>query len=379
MSGGRVAALAVAAAAQAAAASAAPSSSAQSSVALSSAAPAPSAGSKPPRKAASAEALSGGAGKVLLTITRTTTPGALVDLSIARTAAHELSISQPGTDGALVDVHIRGGSSRTAAAAKSGISNQVEKPPKAAQSGKADKVDKAPKQPVTVALPKPPSAAGVVVAKVPLSEPARLDATEIAACQVAQESDEGSARVAEACRLAGLESAHFWRVRADYYEQDLPWRRDVLGASSVQQLCKSMIMENTKLSEEEAAASGRLKYVCFVVQYAGAKLQKEKMHDAVRALEGPNAVGKKQYSVRMVSQEVSDRLSGFEHNAVTPVGMRTPVPVLLSHKLKAIPEGRLWMGGGHPDVKLRLDVAELVTKLQSAGHFPSFADLTEAD
>jgi len=225
--------------------------------------------------------------------------------------------------------------------------------------------------------PKKPSAAGITATKVPLSEPPKLDAAEIAACQVAQEKDPDSSRVADACTKTGLSSAKFWRVRSDYYDQELPWRRDVLGAASVQQLCKSMIMENTKLTAEEAAAAGRIKYVCFTLQYAGGKLNKEKMHDAVRTMEGKNAVGKKQYSIRMVSQEVSDQLSGFPHNAVTPIGMTTPVPVLLSSKIKALPDGQMWMGGGHQDVKLRLDVAEFVTKFESAGRFPTFADLTD--
>ena len=110
---------------------------------------------------------------------------------------------------------------------------------------------------------------------------------------------------------------------------------------------------------------------------AGAKLNKEKMHDAVRRMEGKNASGKKQYSIRMVSQEVSDALSGFPHNAVTPIGMVKEVPVLLSDKIKTLPEGKLWLGGGEPDLKLRIDVAEFASKFVSAGQPPVFADITE--
>ena len=234
----------------------------------------------------------------------------------------------------------------------------------------------------TLAAPTAPpkaSAAGVTVARVPLDELPKLNAAEIAECQVAQEVTPVQARVMDEARRLGLSSAMFWRVRSDYYEQLLPWRRDVLGASSVQQLCKSMIMENTKLTPEEAAAAGRIKYVCFVLQYAGSKLHKEKMHDAVRAMEGAKAVGKKQYSIRMVSPEISDSLSGYPHNAVTPLGMAHPVPVLLSHKLKSLPDGQLWLGGGEVDLKMRVDVTELVTKLvyEQAGRPPSFADITE--
>ena len=83
------------------------------------------------------------------------------------------------------------------------------------------------------------------------------------------------------------------------------------------------------------------------------------------------------YSLRMVSQETSDVLSGFEHNAVTPIGMATPVPLLLSDKIKALPEAQVWLGGGEVDLKLRLDVAELLTKFSPAGRPIEFADVLE--
>ena len=131
------------------------------------------------------------------------------------------------------------------------------------------------------------------------------------------------------------------------------------------------------MSLEQAHAAGRVKYICVVLQYAGAKLQKEKLTDVVRRMEGKNAVGKKQYSIRMVAQDVSDALSGFAHNAVTPLGMTHPLPVLLSHHLKTLPDGQLWLGGGEVDLKLRFDVAELAGKFAPAGRPLEFADVTE--
>ena len=46
--------------------------------------------------------------------------------------------------------------------------------------------------------------------------------------------------------------------------QDLEYRRMCLGAESIQHLCKSIIMENTKLDAEDAV--GTSKYYCVVVQ-----------------------------------------------------------------------------------------------------------------
>ena len=204
-------------------------------------------------------------------------------------------------------------------------------------------------------------------------EPERID---VSADQVAQTSSPTLERVERAIGELGLSSAKLWRVRGDYYEQPLAWRRDVLGASSVRQLCKSMLMENTRLSADEAAAAGRLKYVMVVVQYCGLKLQQEKVTEAVRKMEGSRAASRKQYSMRMVDQEVSDTLSGYAHNAVTPVGMSTPVPLICDAPIRFLPRGQLWLGGGEPDVKLRLDVDEMRAKLKPAGRTIEFAAVT---
>ena len=177
------------------------------------------------------------------------------------------------------------------------ITRAGEKPKKAEKKEKAPK-EKAPpaaaatKPAAAAAAPPPakkPSAAGVSVGAVPASEPAKLDAATIASCQVAQDVSPTQARLQAEVAKLGITTSKFWRVRSDYYDQALEWRRDVLGAASTTQLCKSMIMENTKvgdLSFEEVMSKGRVKYVCVVLQYAGAKLNKEKLTDAFRAMEG---------------------------------------------------------------------------------------------
>ena len=111
----------------------------------------------------------------------------------------------------------------------------------------------------------------------------------------------------------------------------------MLGAATAQ-LCKAMIMENTKvvdLTAEAAAAQGRVKYACVVLQYDGPKLNKEKMTHLVRKMEG-KAVGKKQYNMRMVSEEANLTLSGFEHNAVTPIGMAQRMPIIVSRAARRL-------------------------------------------
>ncbi|KAJ1618017.1 hypothetical protein T492DRAFT_892748, partial [Pavlovales sp. CCMP2436] len=97
----------------------------------------------------------------------------------------------------------------------------------------------------------------------------------------------------EGARL-GL-SLTFKRVPGEYYEQSLEWRADVLGAPSVEHLCKSIIMENTRFDVGETkltpVVNGRVKYVLVVVQYTQ-RLKTERLIDAVRTIEGDKAIGK---------------------------------------------------------------------------------------
>ena len=125
------------------------------------------------------------------------------------------------------------------------------------------------------AAPAKPQPAASAVASV--GEPPKMSEAEIAACAVEQTVSATQQRLISLAADIGLTSAIFRRVRDDYYEQELAWRRDAIGAASVKQLCKSMIMENTKLVDKplaECLAEGKVKFVCVVVQYEGAKLHK---------------------------------------------------------------------------------------------------------
>lgn len=54
-------------------------------------------------------------------------------------------------------------------------------------------------------------------------------------------------------------------------------------------------------------------------------------------------------------------MSGFEHNAVTPLGLRTPnMPVLIHSAITRLPGGHFWLGGGEVDLKLRFDTSSFL-------------------
>lgn len=147
-----------------------------------------------------------------------------------------------------------------------------------------------------------------------------------------------------------------WKwVPSDYYGWDLSQRAQCLGAPSIQHLCKSLLMENTKRPGT---------YVLVVLQYA-ATLD-------VRAL----AVALKvtNYDFRIADAADNDRITGYRHNSVTPFGMLSSgcdeVPIVLAAPIVALKF--FWMGGGHVNLKLGMAVSDFCKALH-----PIVADISQ--
>lgn len=162
-----------------------------------------------------------------------------------------------------------------------------------------------------------------------------------------------------------------------------------VGAASTSHLCKSMIMENTRAHPSVDGWSNPLnsKYYVVIIQYT-ARQHTEKLKSFVHKLsEGQvcqghvlyvlkagtgvvtnclkfsslqrlcfslslilvillhnlEQVGKQYYNFRLAPEDVSDSLSGFTHNAVTPVGMSTHLPIIMSHKIAALQPDTFWL------------------------------------
>lgn len=171
----------------------------------------------------------------------------------------------------------------------------------------------------------------------------------------------------------------FKRVEPDYYDQPLEGRRAALSADSVSRLCKTIVLENTRADAavvpEGAASSDPLKtrYYMVVFQYCR-RLNADKLGKQLCALfaERGSPMGKKNFNLRLCPADASARLTGFQHNAVTPVGSASPLAVVLSHHLLELPPDSaslaagaagaaaasyFWMGGGDVDLKLRVSAA----------------------
>jgi len=85
---------------------------------------------------------------------------------------------------------------------------------------------------------------------------------------------------------------------------------------------------------------------------------------------------------QVADAEESDGISGFPHNAVTPLGMATQLPVVVSRAIAELPAAGcsyVWLGGGEVHVKLRLPVPQLLRGgvLAPAGHCPAVIGCTD--
>ncbi|KAK4538690.1 hypothetical protein CDCA_CDCA19G4715 [Cyanidium caldarium] len=196
--------------------------------------------------------------------------------------------------------------------------------------------------------------------------------------------------VLEAARI-GLRSAKFTRCPPDYYAWTLEQRRAFLGdAPTVDHLCKSIVLWNTRAERPAAATDDASSaqpspplYICVVLPYAH-RLHAEKVAAVVRAtpqLTNGQHVPRKDVKYQLAPAEACEQLTGYTYNAVTPLGMRIAMPILVSDALlRAVQSSGVstfWMGGGQVDLKLRACLWECI---EVFGHRPGcsvhVADIT---
>lgn len=156
-----------------------------------------------------------------------------------------------------------------------------------------------------------------------------------------------------------LYSACWHWVPSDvYYKKwNLEDRQLFLKAPSIHCLCKSMLMEYLPS-----------KYVLCIVQYT-ASLDTKAISSAIRQHVFTEEQKKNltKLSIQMASSDDNAKVTGYIHNAVTPIGMtcQADIPILLSSSLLLLDEigGRMYVGGGHPFCKLSVSITEFVQKV----------------
>ena len=65
------------------------------------------------------------------------------------------------------------------------------------------------------------------------------------------------------------------------------------------------------------------------------------------------------------------RLTGFEHNAISPLGTTVQIPIILSHRITQLQPRNFFMGGGEVELKLFADVDQFIQIVK-----PFVADVT---
>mmetsp|Transcript_7077 Transcript_7077/g.43611 ORF Transcript_7077/g.43611 Transcript_7077/m.43611 type:complete len:244 (+) Transcript_7077:786-1517(+) len=168
-------------------------------------------------------------------------------------------------------------------------------------------------------------------------------------------------KLAEELRTRNVRDFSFHRVTEDYYEQTLEQRGQQLGARRVEQLCKSIVLENTQAGDDvKGCADPRnSKYYLVVVQYCK-RFNAELIRSFVYAMNKDKGVSKRKFNFRLCPEEVSHALTGYGHNAVTPIGMEESIPIILSKSVAELVEGCFWLGAGEVDLKLGLNTQQFI-------------------
>lgn len=168
------------------------------------------------------------------------------------------------------------------------------------------------------------------------------------------------ARLSNILRSNGVRDFEFKKVPSDYYDWTLEARRDILGASSIDHLCKSIVLVNTQARSDVTDCSDRnnSKYYVVVVQYT-ARFNAETVKNFLYSL-NDGKIPKKKFNLRLAPEELSLNLTGFEHNGVTCIGMKTDIPVILDEAIAKLNPNFFWLGGGDIDLKLGIRTTEFI-------------------
>ncbi|GJJ75940.1 hypothetical protein EMPS_08298 [Entomortierella parvispora] len=162
--------------------------------------------------------------------------------------------------------------------------------------------------------------------------------------------DDAQKRLPSQCR--------FFHVASDYYDWPLDQRARVMGCPSTFHLCKSLVFENTKWKQDESKPVDADRYWCVLVQYEGS-VNITKLEKAVRERTGSSRKG---MHLRIAPAEKSLELTGFTNNGVSPVGMATDLPILISSRIAELSPAIFYLGAGHVDWKIALPTQEFVEK-----------------
>lgn len=100
------------------------------------------------------------------------------------------------------------------------------------------------------------------------------------------------------------------------------------------------------------------KYYVVVVQYT-ARFSADMVKNYLYSL-NEGKVPKKKFNLRLAPEEISNNLTGFGHNAVTCIGMKTDIPVILDEAIVKLSPDYFWLGGGQVYLKMGIRTSEFI-------------------
>jgi prolyl-tRNA editing enzyme YbaK/EbsC (Cys-tRNA(Pro) deacylase) len=161
------------------------------------------------------------------------------------------------------------------------------------------------------------------------------------------EVDDSMRRARTQVESLGLYSANWKWVPEPYYTWPLDRRAKVLGAPSTSLLCKSLLLENRKATDQtHDDMELHPRFVLVVLQY-DAELSTDLLTKSVRRLQPKverRLDASSHFDWRVADPDDNDRITGYQFNSVTPFGLKEEVPIYLSKTVADI--GYFWMGGG---------------------------------
>ena len=135
------------------------------------------------------------------------------------------------------------------------------------------------------------------------------------------------------------------------------------------QVCRCVLMENRASSDQRGDCSDPTdsRFYVAVVRH-DAHVESNKLARAVQSLRSPrDALPPDALDFHAASDDDVHRITGFDFDTVTPFAMENPnVPVILDRDIALLEESNnrspkfLWVGGGHVDLKLGMELEEFV-------------------
>ncbi|OEU22860.1 YbaK/ProRS associated domain-containing protein [Fragilariopsis cylindrus CCMP1102] len=176
--------------------------------------------------------------------------------------------------------------------------------------------------------------------------------------------DESMRRARTEIETLGLYSSRWMWVPSDYYNWTLEQRASMLQAPTTRLLCKSLLLENKKVTPETYNFVYNPRFVLVVLQY-DSELDVSLLTKSIRKLQPivEERLDPSDFDWRVADSDDNDRITGYKFNSVTPFGLNEEVPIILSSAIANL--GYFWMGGGHVHLKLGLSVSDFVDKVKN--------------